>query len=461
MRKLIIALLAVLATASAGLAQERRDYSQAELDQMLAPIALYPDALLSQVLMASTYPLDIVEAARWTRTNPGLQGDEAVNQIAGEDWDPSVKSLVAFPNLLQRMNENLAWTRSLGEAFLDQEPHVMETVQQLRRKAQAAGHLLPDERLRVVDESGVIVIEPAHPQVVYVPYYDPLVVYGAWWWPHYQPVVWAPWPGYYVHRAGFWWGTGIGVTAQFFFGGVDWRHRHVKVVHVNNFFVRPLHGRVIRPLHVGKWQHDSWRRRGERLQVERRGEFRPQAMPPPTFRASNSQPRVEARPERRVERPQPRVEARPERRLERPQPRMEARPERRLERPQPRAEAQRPQTRIAAPRVEARPPQPRIAAPRVEARPPQPRIAAPRVEARPPQPRIAAPRVEARLPQPRVAAPRMEAPRAVQPRMGVQQSQPRMESRPQMMRAEPRGGGNGGGRSGGWRGQGGRGNGRN
>ncbi|MDH4175322.1 MAG: DUF3300 domain-containing protein, partial [Betaproteobacteria bacterium] len=143
MRKLFIVLFALLAAAPTALAQERRAYAQAELEQMLAPIALYPDSLLSQVLMASTYPLDVVEAARWSRAHPGLQGDEAVSRVAGEDWDPSVKSLVAFPNLILRMDEKLAWTRSLGEAFLEQEPHVMETVQQLRRRAQAAGHLVP------------------------------------------------------------------------------------------------------------------------------------------------------------------------------------------------------------------------------------------------------------------------------------------------------------------------------
>jgi hypothetical protein len=309
MKKLLVALLAVIATASAALAQDRKSYSQAELDQMLAPIALYPDALLSQVLMASTYPLDLVEAARWTRTNPGLQGDEAVNQIAGEDWDPSVKSLVAFPNLLQRMDENLAWTRSLGEAFLDQEPHVMETVQRLRRKAQAAGHLLPDERLRVADESGVIVIEPAHPQVVYVPYYDPLVVYGAWWWPHYQPVVWAPWPSH-----------AIGVTAGFFFGGIDWHHRHVKVVHVRNHYVRPLHGRVFRPLHVGKWQHRPVQRRELQRRQERPAQFVPRARPMPPALSASPPPRRAEQP-RRVEQPrrmeQPRVIEQP-RRVEQP-----------------------------------------------------------------------------------------------------------------------------------------------
>ena len=110
---------------------------QAELDQMLAPIALYPDALLSQVLMAATYPIEVVEAARWSRANPGLQGDDAVRAVQNEDWDPSVKSLVAFPQILQRMDEKLEWTRSLGDAFLAQEPQMMDQVQQLRQRAEA------------------------------------------------------------------------------------------------------------------------------------------------------------------------------------------------------------------------------------------------------------------------------------------------------------------------------------
>src|SRR3970282_737480 len=118
MKKLLIALLAVIATASAALAQDRKDYSQAELDQMLAPIALYPDALLSQVLMASTYPLEVVEAARWSRAHPGLTGDEAVRAAQDQDWDPSVQSLLAFPDLLARMDEQLDWTKRLRDAVL-------------------------------------------------------------------------------------------------------------------------------------------------------------------------------------------------------------------------------------------------------------------------------------------------------------------------------------------------------
>jgi len=241
-------------------------YSQAELDQMLAPIALYPDSLLSQVLMAATYPLEVVEAARWSRAHPGLKGDEAVRTADDKDWDPSIKSLLAFPELLQRMDEKLEWTKELGDAFLAQEAQVMDAVQRLRQRARAAGHLLDDGRVRVADDGGAVVIEYADPRVVYVPYYDPLVVYGGWWWPAYPPVLWAPWPGYVVVRPGFWWGAGVGVTAGFFFGAVSWPHRHVKVVHTDVYYVRPrVAPRTVvvhRPIAVGTWRHDPSHRRG-------------------------------------------------------------------------------------------------------------------------------------------------------------------------------------------------------
>jgi Protein of unknown function (DUF3300) len=268
MKRLLSALLALALAAPLppvlAQAQERTPYTQAELDQMLAPIALYPDPLLSQVLMAATYPLEVVEAARWSRAHAGLQGDEAVSAARDQDWDPSVKSLLAFPKLLARMDEQLDWTKRLGDAFLGQEPYVMETVQQLRRKARAAGELVGDERQRVVDENGSIAIEPANPQVVYVPYYDPLVAYGSWWWPGYPPVAWAPWPGYVVHRPGFWWGVGVGLSTGFFFGNVSWAQRHVTVVRVTPYYVRPPVVRrtvvVHRPIVLGTWQHDPSRR---------------------------------------------------------------------------------------------------------------------------------------------------------------------------------------------------------
>jgi hypothetical protein len=258
MRTLLALLAALLVAAPA-----RAELQQAELDQMLAPIALYPDPLLSQVLMAATYPLEVVEAARWSRAHPGLPGDEAVRAAAGEDWDPSVKSLLAFPQLLTRMDEQLDWTRQLGEAFLAQEREVMDAVQRLRRAAQAQGHLVPDERMRVADDGGAVAIDYANPRVVYVPYYDPWVVYGTWWWPAYPPVVWAPWPGYVVARSGFWWGAGIGLSVGFFYGGVSWPHHHVHVVHAHSHYLRPHpHAHGYRPAQVGKWQHDPAHRRG-------------------------------------------------------------------------------------------------------------------------------------------------------------------------------------------------------
>src|SRR5690606_33496076 len=174
-------------------------YSEAELDQMLAPIALYPDALLSQILMAATYPLEIVQAARWSRANPGLEGETAVKAAAGETWDPSVKSLVAFPQILQTMDEKLEWTQSLGNAFLAQQTAVMDAVQRLRQRAYDAGNLQSNAHQRVEREGGDIIIRPATVEVVHVPYYDPRVVYGPWWWAGYPPVYWSPWPGYVTY----------------------------------------------------------------------------------------------------------------------------------------------------------------------------------------------------------------------------------------------------------------------
>ncbi|HMK22141.1 MAG TPA: DUF3300 domain-containing protein, partial [Terriglobales bacterium] len=134
-------------------------FSQQELDQMLAPIALYPDPLLSQILMAATYPLEIVEAARWVAANPGLQGDDAVRAVVAQSWDPSVKSLVAFPQILALMDQRLDWTQRLGNAFLAQQAQVMDTVQALRRRAESAGNLRSSDQMQVEDQGGSIALE--------------------------------------------------------------------------------------------------------------------------------------------------------------------------------------------------------------------------------------------------------------------------------------------------------------
>ena len=247
--RLLALLLALLPALLPGIgpgsahAEEQPVFSQQQLDRMQAPIALYPDPLLSQLLMASTYALEVVEAARWSKAHPGLQGDAAVIAAAQQNWDPSVKSLVAFPQLLAWMDENLEWTRGLGDAFLAQEPQVMETVQSLRQRAQAAGTLRSDDRIRVLDEAQSIAVVPADPQILYVPYYDPLLMYGTWWWPAYPPVRWRPWPGYSI-RPGYaaslpslptlHWGPGIIISTGFFFGAFDWPRRQVRVVSATN-----------------------------------------------------------------------------------------------------------------------------------------------------------------------------------------------------------------------------------
>ena len=159
--------------AQSGQTEPRQVFAEQELDQMLAPIALYPDALLSQILMASTYPIEVVQAARWSRANPGLSGDAAVRAVEQQSWDPSVKSLVAFPQVISMMDEKLDWMERLGDAFLSQQQQVMDAVQALRQKAQAAGNLKSNEIVRVEPQGQTIIIEQANPQVVYVPYYAP------------------------------------------------------------------------------------------------------------------------------------------------------------------------------------------------------------------------------------------------------------------------------------------------
>jgi hypothetical protein len=256
-------------------AQAQTTFSQQDLDQMLAPIALYPDSLLSQILMAATYPLEVVQAARWSRANPGLHGDRAVRAVAERDWDPSVKSLVAFPQILAMMDAKLEWTERLGEAFLAQEPQVMDTVQNLRQRAYAAGNLRSDDQIRVVPQGAAISVEPSNPEIVHVPYYDPTIIYGAWWWPS-PPVYWSPWYGYRAPRPGFYfsWGSAIPVASGFFFGRFEWSHRHTRVVHVNNYYYnrtvivnrQARDSSVARSAYVapgpGIWQHDPAHRRG-------------------------------------------------------------------------------------------------------------------------------------------------------------------------------------------------------
>ncbi|HEY4997785.1 MAG TPA: DUF3300 domain-containing protein, partial [Usitatibacter sp.] len=256
--------LALAATAAFGQAPEpqaRPAYTQPELEQMLAPIALYPDPLLSQILIAASYPLEVVQAARWSRSFPGLRGEDAVKAVDDKDWDPGVKSLVAFPQVLQMMDERLDWTEGLGDAFLAQEDQVMQEVQALRAKAEAAGHLGTSSEMVVQQQGPAIVIDSPTPDEVYVPYYDPRTMYGEWQWPDYQPDYWAPWDGYSYVPGGFGWGLAIPVSVEFFFGVFDWPRHHVRIANrLPFYYYGGGHGRGATA--GGEWQHDPDHRRG-------------------------------------------------------------------------------------------------------------------------------------------------------------------------------------------------------
>jgi len=226
-RLVLILLASAVFCAAPAHAQQGRVYDQAELDALLAPIALQTDGVVSQVLIAATYPGEVAAAASWSRANPHLRGDEAVRAAQNEPWDPSVKSLVAFPELLARMDESPQWTRDLGAAFLSQEAQVMATVQGLRRRAQAAGQLSNTGQTVVTQEGEAILVQPRS-QVVYVPYYDPYVVYGSWWWPAYRPVYWRPW----VARP-------VVVRTGFFHAKPVWQHRAVVKTVQKPYFTTP------------------------------------------------------------------------------------------------------------------------------------------------------------------------------------------------------------------------------
>jgi len=258
-------------------AEETKTFKQEELDQMLAPIALYPDDLLTQVLMASTYPLEIVQAARWTKQNKNLKGDALTEALEKQDWDPSVKSLVNFPEVLEQMNEKLEWTQKLGDAFLAQQKEVMDTIQMLRKKAQQAGNLKDNPQQKVVVEQETIVIQSANPEVIYVPSYNPAVVYGAWWWPAFPPpppfFPFFPYATPYAYGAmAFGAGLALGAAWGYAWGHANWHGGDVNInasrnTNINNNINRDKYKADMKNKGLGeggqgKWQHDSSHRKG-------------------------------------------------------------------------------------------------------------------------------------------------------------------------------------------------------
>ena len=211
-----------------------------QLQQLVAPIALYPDSLVAQILAASTFPEQIVEADRWLQANPGLKGDALGHAVDPQPWDPSVKALTAFPSVLGNMDKNLSWTSSLGDAYYNQQQDVMDAVQVMRQRAQAAGNLKSTSQQTVEDEDSTISIEPTSTEVVYVPAYDPWLVYG-------DPLI--AWPGWYAYP-GIWFGGpylafgvgfDIGFVGAFGWGwgrwGFDW-HNHYPLYNRGRYYSR-------------------------------------------------------------------------------------------------------------------------------------------------------------------------------------------------------------------------------
>jgi Protein of unknown function (DUF3300) len=220
-----------LATAPAGFADQTNQSNDPapvqsaqqtpeQLQQLVAPIALYPDELVAQILAASTYPTQVVVADRWIQDHPSLKGQELGDEVNKQPWDPSVKALAQFPSVLANMDKNLSWTSSLGDAYVNQQQQVMDAVQAMRQRAQQSGNLKTTPQQTVTTQGKTIIVEPADPEVVYVPAYDPWLVYGG-------PII--AWPGWYPYP-GIWYGgpylsfgVGFGIG---FFGGYGWGWHH-------------------------------------------------------------------------------------------------------------------------------------------------------------------------------------------------------------------------------------------
>ena len=257
-----VVLWAAVVSAGAAVAQEAAkppapQFKPEELEALVAPIALYPDALLAQVLMASTYPLEIVEAARWSKAHPELKGDALQAEAQKQSWDPSVKSLAAFPTVLQMMSDKLDMTQKLGDAFLAQQKDVMDAVQRLRAKALAAGNLKSGKELTYTSQKDgdqtIIIIESTQPDVVYVPAYSP-VVYGPWPYPMYPPYYYPPPPGY--APGGIFFGFTVGIIIGGGWAHPAW-HTGGVVINVNNYN-RVNHTNINNP----NWQHSPEHRKG-------------------------------------------------------------------------------------------------------------------------------------------------------------------------------------------------------
>jgi len=253
------------ADAKAADAKAASAFTPEQLEQIVAPIALHPDSLLSQILMASTYPLEIVEAFRWQAKNASLKGAALEEALKKQDWDPAVKSICGLPTVLKQMNDSLDWTQDLGDAFLGQKEELMQTVQKMRKKALDAGTLKSGEQQKVSQDGDIVVIESTKTDVVYVPTYYPTAVYGTWSYPaYYYPPMYPPYP-----TGGVAFGFAVGIAWAGCWGGCNWHGNDVDI-NVNNFnnfnkntSINPQkYNRDGAAGNKGSWNHNPEHRKG-------------------------------------------------------------------------------------------------------------------------------------------------------------------------------------------------------
>jgi hypothetical protein len=252
-----------------------------QLDSLVAPIALYPDPLLSQVLVASTYPLELIQLQQWLQKNPGLKDDALTTAVQKQDWDASIQAMSVFPDLVKRLTDDIKWTTDLGNAFLAQQSDVMDAVQRMRTKAMDAGKLKSNEQMKVetqtVESKTVVVIQQANPQVIYVPTYNPVVVYGPPVYP-YPPIYYPP-PSYYAAGMFFAFSVGIAVGAYYHGGwgyNCGWGRHTTVIVNRNNNYISHYNRTTINngnrnnfnnrpstlPANGNNWQHNPQHRGG-------------------------------------------------------------------------------------------------------------------------------------------------------------------------------------------------------
>lgn len=243
-------------------AQQPAPIPPEELDSLVAPIALYPDPLLAQVLVASTYPLEIIQLQQWLKKNPKLEGDALAEAVATQPWDPSIQSMAAVPEAAMRLADDIQWTTELGNAFLAQQEDVMDAVQRMRQKAQGTGALETNEQqvveTKVVEQKTVIVVEPAQPEIIYVPSYSPTVVYGPppVYYP-YPPIYYPPYPAggaFVAFSVGVAWGAAVWGGSCC---GCGWGSNNINI-NVDNNFNRNTNINA----GGGNWQHDASHRGG-------------------------------------------------------------------------------------------------------------------------------------------------------------------------------------------------------